>query len=191
MPADTIALTAAEPHPADSLTDEQLEAIAREADAAVATSKKVIVNQDDLENILREVELTRAVVQTACTCCSGPQSAWFTTGSCAQHPVISDDQVDALIDDPEADPPLSAYAAVAESLGLPALWPMFIPGTTRDMFEEDAAKLKRLVKMVGDYLDCPDTERGHIECMAAGLAEINRNRAPDLTGGNRQFYRTL
>jgi hypothetical protein len=109
-----------------------------------------------------------------CTCCAGPESAWFTPGSCALHPAIPDDQVDALIDDPEADPPLSAYAAVAESLGLPALWPMFIPGTTRDMFEEDAAKLKRLVKMVGDYLDCPDTERSHIECMAADLAKINR-----------------
>jgi hypothetical protein len=36
------------PHPADSLTDEQLEAIARA----------------DLENILREVELARQVVQT-------------------------------------------------------------------------------------------------------------------------------
>ena len=95
-----------------------------------------------------------------CTCCAGPESRWFTPGSCALHP--------------EADPPLSAYAAVAESLGLPALWPMFIPGTTRDMFEEDAAKLKRLVKMVGDYLECPDTERGHVECMAAGLAKINR-----------------
>lgn len=65
MLADTIT-PAAEPHPADSLTDEQLEAIAREADTAVATSKKMIVNQDDLENILREVELVRAVVQTAC-----------------------------------------------------------------------------------------------------------------------------
>jgi hypothetical protein len=109
-----------------------------------------------------------------CTCCAGPESRWFTPGSCALHPAIPDDQVDSLIDDPEADPPLSAYAAVAESLGLPALWPMFIPGTTRDMFEGDAAKLKRLVKMVGDYLDCSDTERGHVECMAAGLAKINR-----------------
>jgi hypothetical protein len=65
-------------------------------------------------------------VRSPCTCCSGPQSAWFTPGSCALHPAISDDQVDALVEIPEGDPPLSAYAAVAESLGLPALWPMFI-----------------------------------------------------------------
>jgi hypothetical protein len=65
MPADTIPSTAAKPHPADSLTDEQLEAIAREAEPPPAISKRLIVNQDDLENILREVELARAVVQTA------------------------------------------------------------------------------------------------------------------------------
>jgi hypothetical protein len=108
-----------------------------------------------------------------CTCCAGPESNWFTPGSCALHPVISDDEVDALIENPEADPPISVYTAAAARWGLP-VWAMFVPGTTRDMFENDAAKIKRLVKFVSDYLDCPDTQRSHIECMAAGLAEINR-----------------
>jgi hypothetical protein len=76
----------------------------------------------------------------------------------------------------EGDPRLSAYAAVADHYGLPAVWPMFVQGTTRDMFE-DATKIKRLVKLVSDYLDCSDAKRGNIEGMAAGLAELNRQRA--------------
>jgi hypothetical protein len=72
------------------------------------------------------------------------------------------------------DPPLSAYAAIAEFYGLPAVWPMFVAGTTKDMFEAEAAKIKRLVKLVGDYLDCAETERINIEGIAAGLATINR-----------------
>jgi hypothetical protein len=113
-----------------------------------------------------------------CTCCAGPESRWFTPGSCALHPAIPDDQVDSLIDNPEADPPLSIYAAAAARWDLP-VWAMFVPGTTRDMFENDAAKIRRLVQLVTDYLDCPDTQRSHIECMAAGLAKINR-REPAL-----------
>jgi hypothetical protein len=82
----------------------------------------------------------------------------------------------------EGDPRLSAYAAVADHYGLPAVWPMFVPGTTRDMFE-DTTKIKRLVQLVSDYLDCPDTQRSHVECMASGLAKINRGRAAEVAHG--------
>jgi hypothetical protein len=34
-----------------------------------------------------------------CTCCAGPESNWFTPGSCALH-VNTDDQIDALIENP-------------------------------------------------------------------------------------------
>ena len=117
-----------------------------------------------------------ATPRPPCTCCAGPQSNWFTPGSCALHPVISDDQVDALIDNPEADPPLSIYAAAAARWGLP-VWSMFVPGTTRDMFENDAVKIKRLVQLVTDYLDASDFQRTSIEGMAAGLAKLNRPAA--------------
>jgi hypothetical protein len=111
-----------------------------------------------------------------CTCCAGPEENWFQPGSCVLHPVISDDQVDALIENPEADPPLSIYAAAAARWGLP-VWAMMVPDTTRDMFENDAVKIKRLVRLVrlvSDYLDASDSQRSSIETVAAGLAELNR-----------------
>ena len=51
------------PHP-DSVADTELEAIARDAEAPIV-AKRVIVKVGDLKNILREVLLVRAVVQTA------------------------------------------------------------------------------------------------------------------------------
>jgi hypothetical protein len=57
--------------------------------------------------------LPRQLSRPDCTCCAGPEKDWFTPGSCALHPVISDDEVDALIENPEADPPLSVYTAAA------------------------------------------------------------------------------
>jgi hypothetical protein len=74
---------------------------------------------------------------------------------------------------PRPIPPLSIYAAAAARWGLP-VWAMFVPGTTRDMFENDATRIKRLVRLVTDYLDASDFQRTSIEGMAAGLAEPNR-----------------
>jgi hypothetical protein len=76
----------------------------------------------------------------------------------------------APVENLEGDPPLSAYAASAAHWGLP-VWAMMVPGTTRDMFE-DISKINRLVKMVGDYLACSDSQRSSIEGMAAGLAGL-------------------
>jgi hypothetical protein len=73
----------------------------------------------------------------------------------------------------EGDPPISAYAAAAASFGLPA-WTMMVPGTTRDMFQ-DITKMTGLVRLVRDYLDCSDSQRNSVECMAAGLGELNRH----------------
>jgi hypothetical protein len=82
----------------------------------------------------------------------------------------------------EGDPPLSTYAAAAAEWGLP-VWAMMIPETTKDMFT-DIAKIKRLVKLMRDYLDCSDSQRSNIEAMAAGLAELNRKRTAEGTVGH-------
>jgi hypothetical protein len=88
----------------------------------------------------------------------------------------SDDLLINIINDrPQGDPRISAYGAVAASFGLP-LWAMMIPGTTRDMFE-DLTKMTRLVRLMRDYLDSTDSQRSSIETVAAGLAELNRQRA--------------
>jgi hypothetical protein len=75
---------------------------------------------------------------------------------------------------PDGDAPISAYVAVAVEWGFP-VWAMMIPETTRDMFE-DPTRMNRLVKVMQDYLACFDDDRGNIEGMAAGLAELNRNK---------------
>jgi hypothetical protein len=80
------------------------------------------------------------------------------------------------------DPPLSAYAAVAAQFGVPA-WAMMVPGLTKDMFE-DITKMPRLVRLMRDYLDCSDAQRSNTEAMAAGLAELSRGRAAEVTRGN-------
>jgi hypothetical protein len=74
------------------------------------------------------------------------------------------------------DPPISAYAAVAAHWGLP-IWAMMVPGLSKGMFE-DLTKMMRLVKLMRDYLSCSETHRTHVEEMAAGLAELNRHKAP-------------
>jgi hypothetical protein len=56
---------------------------------------------------------------------------------------------------------------------------MVVPGTTQDMFE-DIGKMRRLVKLVSDYLDSSETRRIQVEGMAADLAELNR-QGPDGT----------
>ena len=83
--------------------------------------------------------------------------------------------MDSSVENLEGDAPISAYAEVAAGFGIP-LWPMFLPGLTRDMFE-DISKTMRLVKLMRDYLGCSDAHRSHVEHMAAGLAELNRHKA--------------
>jgi hypothetical protein len=85
------------------------------------------------------------------------------------------------VENVEEDLPISAYAAAAAHWGLP-MWAMVIPGTTRDMFE-DLTKMMRVVRLMRDYLDCSDAQRSNIEGMAAGLAEINRKRAAEVSHG--------
>ena len=72
----------------------------------------------------------------------------------------------------EGDPRISSYAAVAAYWGLP-VWAMMVPGTTKDMFE-DRTKIRRVVQLMQDYLDCPDSERANIEGLASGLAKLSR-----------------
>jgi hypothetical protein len=84
------------------------------------------------------------------------------------------------IENLEGDTPISVYAEVAAEFGLPA-WVMMVPGTTRDMFEDDAAKAKRLVKLVEDHLACPESWRKNIEDLTAGFADINRGRTAAVT----------
>jgi hypothetical protein len=98
----------------------------------------------------------------------------------ARDPLEGDPLISNL-ENLEGDALISTYAAAAAYWGLP-VWAMMVPGTTRDMFE-DIGKIKRLVQLMNNYLDCPDTERSHVEAMAAGLAKISRKRAAAVTHG--------
>jgi CTP synthase (UTP-ammonia lyase) len=95
--------------------------------------------------------------------------------SAAAPKTLDDNDLEsAIVENLESDdPPISAFAEVAAQYDLP-IWAMVVPGTTRDMFE-DISKMKRLIKLVSDYLDCPDSWRSNVEDLAAGFAEINRN----------------
>lgn len=73
----------------------------------------------------------------------------------------------------EHDTQLSNYAAIAEHFGVP-LWVMFVPGLTPELLEGE--KLKRLEKLVQDYLACDDDQRGFTESMAAGYAGLNQKK---------------
>jgi hypothetical protein len=96
---------------------------------------------------------------------------------------------DAILDEmsaaargaPPTDKAISTYATAAAEYGLP-MWAMVIPGTTRDMFE-DLSKMKRLVRLMSDYLACSDTQRGDIETIADDIAELNRQRATEVAHG--------
>jgi transcriptional regulator with XRE-family HTH domain len=73
----------------------------------------------------------------------------------------------------EHDSQISNFAALAEHFGVP-LWVMLIPGLDTSLLEGD--NLKRLVRLVEDYLKVPDGDRAHIENMAAGLARLNTKK---------------
>lgn len=71
------------------------------------------------------------------------------------------------------DSQLGTYAAIADYFGVPT-WVMFIPGLDSELLEGE--KLHRLKKLVENYLKCDDTERGHVENMAAAHAALHRKK---------------
>jgi hypothetical protein len=101
-----------------------------------------------------------------------PPAVRVKTRKAKSTPTMSK-SVPTPVENLEGDPPISTYAAAAAHWGLP-MWAMVIPGTTRDMFE-DLTKMKRVVQLMQDYLDCSDAQRGNIEGMSAGLAKLNRH----------------
>lgn len=71
----------------------------------------------------------------------------------------------------DTDSGFSNFAALAAHFGVP-LWAMIIPGLQTEMLEGD--KLKRLVKLMQDYVACDDAGRVHTENMAAAHASLKR-----------------
>lgn len=71
------------------------------------------------------------------------------------------------------DSQLGTYSAIADYFGVPP-WVMFIPGLDVKLLEGE--RLKRLEKLVQDYLQCNDTERTHVENMAAAHASLHRKK---------------
>lgn len=69
------------------------------------------------------------------------------------------------------DPGFSNLAAIASHFGVP-LWIMILPGIDKDLLEGE--RLKRVVKLMEDYVACEDAERAHIENLAAAHASVKR-----------------
>lgn len=73
----------------------------------------------------------------------------------------------------EVDPGFSNLSGIAASFGVP-LWVMIVPGLDKDMLQGE--KLKRLVRLVEDYMACDDTNRAHVENLAAAYADLKRSK---------------
>lgn len=68
---------------------------------------------------------------------------------------------------------LGNLAAIADHFQIP-LWVMFIPDLPPEMLDKD--KLARLVKLVTEYCQCDDTDRKHVENMAAAHCSANNRQ---------------
>lgn len=67
------------------------------------------------------------------------------------------------------DSGIGLYKAVCAQFDVP-LWVMFIPCEPAELLEPE--KLRRVVKLMHDYLACDENQRDHIANMAAGFSAL-------------------